>query len=172
MKKHLHLIVAAALSVGMGLAFQAAAPSPLKANTTTMQAPGNAGRPMADSITGARAEVRLERGIGDCSNTAALTALSSTSQPINVTSVAKLSPSGSTPYPGVFHLTVVNLGPSDAVVYVNTTATAIITTTCPAGVRVLANTSQTITLASRDGLTAHAQGVSATALLAYTICSN
>lgn len=159
----------------LGLAALATLSTPatqLHANTTKLNAPGDAGRPTNDATTSMRAELRVTRGLGDCSNTVAASPTSYTSTAVNVTYVAGLSASAATPYPGAFAIQINNLGASnDVVAYYNLTSTAITTTTCPAGLRIKAGYSDTLWVSSRAGGTLHLQGVSGTGSVAYTICN-
>lgn len=138
------------------------------ANTSTLGAPGGAGRPQSDTITAARGEVRLERGVGDFSlgmNYPAV--LSSTCTLVNATSTAGLSPSATTPYVGAFRILVTNVGPTTAVFFPSMSGTAIAGTACSqtAGIMLLTNTSGEVIVQGRDGINIQAHGLTATASL-------
>ena len=169
MKKLLTVTVALALGFAAFTAFTT--PATLHANSTTLSAPGNAGRPVQDALSNIRGELRLERGIGDASNSVALSPLSNTSSPVNVTFTTSLSPSGAVPYAGAFAVQVTNSGPTDAVFYANMTKTAIGVGAAPAGSIVKAGTSGTLYVQARDGIFVHFHGLTQTANISYTIQS-
>jgi hypothetical protein len=169
MKKLLPITVALALGFA---AFTAFKPATLHANSTTLSAAGPAGRPVSDSVSAVRGEVRLERGAGDASNTAVLNPVSYTSSPVNATFTAGLSPSATPAYCGAFRVLVTNWGVTDVVFYSNMTKTAIVLTgNSPAGTVVKAGTSGFMDVQARDGETVHFHGLTQTGNLSYSIQS-
>lgn len=138
------------------------------ANTSTLGIPGPAGRPQSDTITAARGEVRLERGVGDFSLGVNYPSVASaTCTVVNLTSVAGLSPSATIPYVGAFRVFVTNVGPTTAVFFPSMSQTAIAGTACSqtAGILLLTNTSADLVVQGRDGANIQAHGLTAAASL-------
>ena len=172
MKKLLTVTVALVLGfVAFGIM---TAPAALHANKTTMGQPGPAGRPQSDTTSSARFEGYYDRAIEDCSNPKGVAGvLSYTSSPINITFTAGLGwvPGAASGYAGVYVLTVTNFGPTDAVLLIDQTSTAMTLTTV-AGDRIPAGQSFTKNIQQTDGVTAHLFGLTqTTGTLNYTVCN-